>query len=182
MDALGEAEQHLGVEARPARRRSDATDHTTQSLYDWRTSPGNALLTLILLEFGDFPMTRKLLLGVKRRAEQLATTLPAAGYANNEVGYSPSGWEAPSTMRDHSASARSGVTTGQRRSVVRLTLRQQRGYRDGYVILSARLLAVDDHRPRLLAARARRRAGRCGQTEPPPQLVPTPAATIIGRC
>src|SRR5436190_23567433 len=43
-----------------------------KALYTWRTSPGNALLTLILLEFGDFPMTRKLLLGVKRRAEQLA--------------------------------------------------------------------------------------------------------------
>jgi hypothetical protein len=45
-----------------------------KALYNWRTSPGNPLLTLILLEFGDFPMTRKLLLGVKRRAEQLATT------------------------------------------------------------------------------------------------------------
>jgi hypothetical protein len=42
-----------------------------KALYDWRTSPGNALLTLILFEFGDFPMTRKLLLGVKRRAEDL---------------------------------------------------------------------------------------------------------------
>jgi hypothetical protein len=41
-----------------------------QELYPWRSSPGNALLTLILFEFGDFPMTRKLLLGVKRRAEQ----------------------------------------------------------------------------------------------------------------
>jgi hypothetical protein len=41
-----------------------------KALYPWRSSPGNALLTLILFEFGDFPMTRKLLLGVKRRAEQ----------------------------------------------------------------------------------------------------------------
>src|SRR6266540_3493240 len=40
--------------------------------YAWRASPGNALLTLILFEFGDFPMMRKLLLGVKRRAERLA--------------------------------------------------------------------------------------------------------------
>lgn len=37
--------------------------------YSWRASPVNALLSLILLEFGDFPMMRKLLLGVKRRAE-----------------------------------------------------------------------------------------------------------------
>jgi hypothetical protein len=37
--------------------------------YERRASPGSALLTLILFEFGDFPMMRKLLLGVKRRAE-----------------------------------------------------------------------------------------------------------------
>jgi hypothetical protein len=37
--------------------------------YSWRTDPANALLSLILFEFGDFPMMRKLLLGVKRRAE-----------------------------------------------------------------------------------------------------------------
>ena len=42
-----------------------------KALYAWRSSPGNALLTLILFEFGDFPMTRKLLLGVKQRAEHL---------------------------------------------------------------------------------------------------------------
>jgi hypothetical protein len=40
--------------------------------YEWRASPGSALLTLILFEFGDFPMMRKLLLGVKGRAERLA--------------------------------------------------------------------------------------------------------------
>jgi hypothetical protein len=45
--------------------------------YEWRRSPGNALLTLILFEFGDFPMMRKLLLGVKRRAERLAKSRPA---------------------------------------------------------------------------------------------------------
>ena len=45
--------------------------------YEWRSSPGNALLTLILFEFGDFPMMRKLLLGVKRRAERLAASEPA---------------------------------------------------------------------------------------------------------
>jgi hypothetical protein len=37
--------------------------------YSWQASPANALLSLILFEFGDFPMMRKLLLGVKRRAE-----------------------------------------------------------------------------------------------------------------
>jgi hypothetical protein len=46
--------------------------------YSWQADPANALLSLILFEFGDFPMMRKLLLGVKRRAEQstLRSTQP----------------------------------------------------------------------------------------------------------
>jgi hypothetical protein len=40
--------------------------------YDWR-SPGLALVTVIIFELGDFPMMRKLLLGVKSRAEKTAT-------------------------------------------------------------------------------------------------------------
>jgi hypothetical protein len=50
-----------------------------KDLYGWRTSPGNALLSLILFELGDFPMTRKLLLGVKRRAEEVANAAAQAG-------------------------------------------------------------------------------------------------------
>ena len=42
-----------------------------KALYTWRTSPGNALLMLILFEFADFPKTLNFLLGVKRRAEHL---------------------------------------------------------------------------------------------------------------
>jgi hypothetical protein len=53
--------------------------HTTQRPLRWRTSPGNALLSLILFELGDFPMTRKLLLGVKRRAEEVANAAAQAG-------------------------------------------------------------------------------------------------------
>jgi hypothetical protein len=30
-----------------------------KALYTWRTSPSNALLPLVLFEFGEFPMTRK---------------------------------------------------------------------------------------------------------------------------
>jgi hypothetical protein len=37
-------------------------------LYDWR-HPLGALLSLVLNEFGDFPMMRRMLLGLKRRAE-----------------------------------------------------------------------------------------------------------------
>jgi hypothetical protein len=39
--------------------------------YEWR-SPELALLTLVLFELGDFPMMRKLLVGIRRRADQLA--------------------------------------------------------------------------------------------------------------
>jgi hypothetical protein len=39
--------------------------------YQWE-SPGMALFTLLLLEFGDFPMMRRVLKGIKERAERLA--------------------------------------------------------------------------------------------------------------
>jgi len=38
--------------------------------YDWK-SPGGAVLTVILAEFGDFAMMRKMLLGLKARAESM---------------------------------------------------------------------------------------------------------------
>lgn len=38
--------------------------------YPWRSSPGIALLSLILFEHGDFPMMRKMLLGLRSRAEK----------------------------------------------------------------------------------------------------------------
>jgi hypothetical protein len=44
--------------------------------YDWRGSPGGALLSLVLFELGDFPMMRRCLLGVARRAED---RMPVAG-------------------------------------------------------------------------------------------------------
>jgi hypothetical protein len=49
--------------------------------YDWRASPGSALLTLILFEFGDFPMMRKLFLNVKQRAQRLAIASAAGAPA-----------------------------------------------------------------------------------------------------
>ena len=39
--------------------------------YQWE-SPGMAILTLVLLELGDFPMMRRMLIGIKERAERLA--------------------------------------------------------------------------------------------------------------
>jgi hypothetical protein len=50
-----------------------------KDLYGWRTSPGTALLSLNLFELGDIPMTRNLLLGVKRRAEEVANPAAQAG-------------------------------------------------------------------------------------------------------
>jgi hypothetical protein len=76
---LAEAEQHLGVEARPLDGDRTRLIARLKDLYAWRTSPGNALLSLILFELGGFPMTRKLLLGVKRRAEELANAADQAG-------------------------------------------------------------------------------------------------------
>lgn len=38
--------------------------------YAWRR-PGSAILTVLLLEFGDFPMMRRVLNGIKARAEQM---------------------------------------------------------------------------------------------------------------
>jgi hypothetical protein len=49
-----------------------------KACYPWRTSPGLALLTLVLFELGDFPMMRKLLLGIRRHAEQPSTEAVAA--------------------------------------------------------------------------------------------------------
>lgn len=41
--------------------------------YAWE-SPAMALFTMLLLEFGDFPMMRRALCGIKARAEQLHAT------------------------------------------------------------------------------------------------------------
>ena len=51
----------------------------------------SALLTVILFELGDFPMMRKLLLGIKSRAEETAAPLPASSSASRRSGSSSSG-------------------------------------------------------------------------------------------
>ena len=38
------------------------------AVYDW-TRPAMALLGVVLMEFGDFAMMRRMLLGIKERAE-----------------------------------------------------------------------------------------------------------------
>jgi hypothetical protein len=45
--------------------------------YAWER-PGSAILTLILLEFGDFPMMRRVLKGIKVRAERMSAACSTA--------------------------------------------------------------------------------------------------------
>jgi hypothetical protein len=48
-----------------------------KAMYQWR-SPSSALLSLVLLEVGDFPMMRRMLRGLQQRAEQ-AAAIQSAG-------------------------------------------------------------------------------------------------------
>ena len=48
--------------------------------YPWET-PAMALFTLLLLEFGDFPMMRRMLQGIKQRAEQVDADVATAAAA-----------------------------------------------------------------------------------------------------
>jgi hypothetical protein len=41
-----------------------------RAVYDWRNPP-MALLSVLLMEFGDFAMLRRMLFGIKARAESL---------------------------------------------------------------------------------------------------------------
>jgi hypothetical protein len=45
--------------------------------YAWER-PGSAILTLILLEFGDFPMMRRVLRGIKVRTERMSAARSTA--------------------------------------------------------------------------------------------------------
>jgi hypothetical protein len=46
---------------------------------DYGAVAAGALVTVILAEFGDFPMMRKMLLGIKQRAEMTVTPGPVRG-------------------------------------------------------------------------------------------------------
>jgi hypothetical protein len=68
--AVGQAAQHLVVAAHPVDGGRTRLVTRLKEQYDW-SSPGLALLTLVLFEFGDFPMMRRLLVGIRQRAERL---------------------------------------------------------------------------------------------------------------
>jgi hypothetical protein len=48
-----------------------------KAMYRWE-APASALITLVLMEFGDFAMTRRLLRGIKSRAEGMTSPLVVA--------------------------------------------------------------------------------------------------------
>jgi hypothetical protein len=45
---------------------------------DWKHAPASALLGVVLMEFGDFAMMRRMLLGIRQRAERTASAKEAA--------------------------------------------------------------------------------------------------------
>jgi hypothetical protein len=60
--------QHIGVVAHPEWHGRDATSGPHPRLYDWR-HPLAGLSAVLLMEFGDFAMLRRMLRGIKARAE-----------------------------------------------------------------------------------------------------------------
>jgi hypothetical protein len=52
--------------------------------YPWE-SPAMAIFTLLLLEFGDFPMMRRMLQGIKGRAEQMGSGIAPAESTHNAL-------------------------------------------------------------------------------------------------
>lgn len=65
---MGEGREHLGLEAAPHRRGAHRLIIRLRCRYRW-TRP-TIVTGLPLMEIGDFPMMRKLMLGIKRRAER----------------------------------------------------------------------------------------------------------------
>ena len=64
--------------------------------YPWET-PGYALLSLVLLELGDFPMMRRALKGIKARAE--AQRPPGGGASYGSADRTPASTSVPATGR-----------------------------------------------------------------------------------
>jgi hypothetical protein len=48
------------------------------ALYDWSHPVDALLFGVVLLEFGDFPMMRRMLLGIKQRTEKTSQTALAS--------------------------------------------------------------------------------------------------------
>lgn len=61
------------------------------AVYDWR-HPFMAVLGVVLMEFGDFAMIRRMLRGIKARAESLPSDLAAAGGIPRPAGRDAEAW------------------------------------------------------------------------------------------
>jgi hypothetical protein len=59
-----------------------------KAVYDWN-QPASALTSLVLLEFGDFPMMRRALKGIKARAERMGTPDSPASVSGSTLATGP---------------------------------------------------------------------------------------------
>jgi hypothetical protein len=69
-----------------------------RAAYDWH-HPLSAVLSLVLLEFGDYPMMRRMLRGIRLRSERLAAERGAAGNQRPRTGVSGPGGAAARCRR-----------------------------------------------------------------------------------
>ena len=89
MAAVGEAGQHMAWRLIPLAGGRTRLLCRLKVRYAWE-SPDSAILTLILLEFGDFPMMRRVLRGIKLRAERMTRfRAPKAGQTDLTLRASP---------------------------------------------------------------------------------------------
>jgi hypothetical protein len=68
--AVAQAGQHLGLDVDRARRQQNTPRHPSPRVLRLG-KPESALLATVLMEFGDFAMMRRMLRGIKKRAEAL---------------------------------------------------------------------------------------------------------------
>lgn len=70
VDAVDEARQHVGLAADAHGGPGTRLVTRIHAVYDWH-HPSSALLGVVLMEFGDFTMLRRMLRGIRTRAEAL---------------------------------------------------------------------------------------------------------------
>jgi hypothetical protein len=88
LPGLGKAAQQWVWTLKPLRGGRTRLVTRLKDRYSWRADPLNALLSLILFEFGDFAMMRRLLFGVKWRAERiqaLSSSCESARLASSSI-------------------------------------------------------------------------------------------------
>ena len=71
MDAVDETGQHMVMAADPDRVGWHSARARIHAVYDW-SHPPMAILGVVLMEFGDYAMMRRMLRGIKTRAETIS--------------------------------------------------------------------------------------------------------------